>query len=545
MNEQRIDPSSNFTLEVKNFGPIAHASVGLRPLTVFVGPSNTGKSYLAILAYALHKCFGPTRYPSYGRLGTYAPRTSIPPSAAADESASEDLREWLLGTQDWLVSVPEGSDPPPIPQHVTERIRSALQDTADLDDSLESEIVRCFGVEDYRELIRRTASRDDAQITLKIPRYVGGAPIHHADMDKHAVRYQLDLARRREATASGTISMDSPFYVQTEYLDDLRESVMLPRWDLDRIPDGDRAINREMQFLASQTIETLLISLFHPLNSDAFYLPASRTGVMHSHQTVVSALIQSATAAGRRPTARVPVLSGVLADFLDELLTLPSDSRRERRAIAPRRRKPRRRHREHVKELARLVETNMLKGSIELERGETNYPIFSYRPTGWNNELPLMRTSSMVSELAPVVLYLRHVVQPGDLLIIEEPESHLHPAMQSMFARELARLVHAGVRVLVTTHSEWFLEQIGNLVRLSELPDNKRSGIPGADVALRPDQVSASLFTPKLRPRGSVVTEIAFEQETGLYSAGYDEVSEALYNDSAQIFNRLQEVNAG
>lgn len=544
MNEQRIDPSANFTLEVKNFGPIARASVGLRPLTVFVGPSNTGKSYLAILAYALHRCFGPARYPSYGRMGGYFPRSSVIASARADDSGSADLREWLLGTQDWILNVPENSGPPPMPPHVTQRIRKVLQDTTDLDDSVETEMVRCFGVEDYRELIRRAASRDDAEIILKIPRYAGETPIDYDNTDKHAVRYQLDLARPRETAASGTISVDSTLYVRTEYLDDLRESAMLPRWDLDRIPDRDRAINREMQFLASQTIETLLTSLFHPLNSSAFYLPASRTGVMHSHQTVVSALIQSATAAGRRPTARVPVLSGVLADFLDELLTLPSDSRRERGMIVPRRRKPRRRDREHLEELARLVETHMLKGSIELERGETNYPIFSYRPMGWKNELPLMRTSSMVSELAPVVLYLRHVVQPGDLLIIEEPESHLHPEMQSMFARELARLVHAGVRVLVTTHSEWFLEQIGNLVRLSELPANKRSGIPGADVALRPDQVSALLFTPKLRPKGSVVSEIAFEQETGLYPAGYDEVSEALYNDSARIFNRLQEVSA-
>ncbi len=44
-------------LEVLNFGPIAKAKVKLRPLTVFVGPSNTGKSYLAILTYALHQFF--------------------------------------------------------------------------------------------------------------------------------------------------------------------------------------------------------------------------------------------------------------------------------------------------------------------------------------------------------------------------------------------------------------------------------------------------------------------------------------------------------
>ncbi|HUA62535.1 MAG TPA: hypothetical protein VML19_27510, partial [Verrucomicrobiae bacterium] len=41
------------TLDVKEFGPIAEGSVTLRPLTIFVGPNNTGKSYLAMLAYAM------------------------------------------------------------------------------------------------------------------------------------------------------------------------------------------------------------------------------------------------------------------------------------------------------------------------------------------------------------------------------------------------------------------------------------------------------------------------------------------------------------
>ena len=44
-------------LSVSNFGPIAKAEIDLRPLTVFVGPSNTGKSYLAMLVYTLHRHF--------------------------------------------------------------------------------------------------------------------------------------------------------------------------------------------------------------------------------------------------------------------------------------------------------------------------------------------------------------------------------------------------------------------------------------------------------------------------------------------------------
>ena len=53
-------------MEVKNFGPIAQGSVDLRPLTVFVGKSNTGKTYLATLIYALRRITdGFSRFPFF------------------------------------------------------------------------------------------------------------------------------------------------------------------------------------------------------------------------------------------------------------------------------------------------------------------------------------------------------------------------------------------------------------------------------------------------------------------------------------------------
>ena len=42
-------------VSVKNFGPIAEGSVNLKPLTIFIGPSNTGKSFLTGAVYAVMK----------------------------------------------------------------------------------------------------------------------------------------------------------------------------------------------------------------------------------------------------------------------------------------------------------------------------------------------------------------------------------------------------------------------------------------------------------------------------------------------------------
>ena len=276
-------------------------------------------------------------------------------------------------------------------------------------------------------------------------------------------------------------------------------------------------------------VDDVFRSLLGPLGGAAYYLPADRTGVMHSHKVVVGALLQGAATAGLRPPTNIPMLSGVLADFLYQLIAVSGP----RRGVAGGRKRD--------VELASALENNVLEGAIRVDTGDAGYPTFAYRPKNWKRDLPLMRTSSMVSELAPVVLYLRHLVRPGDVFIIEEPEAHLHPAMQTALARELARLVRAGVRVVMTTHSEWLLEQVGNLVRLSSLTADKQAEIGGADVALRPEDVGAWFFKPMQRPKGSIVEEVKLDQETGLFPTDYEAVSETLYNESAHIFNRMQE----
>ena len=178
------------------------------------------------------------------------------------------------------------------------------------------------------------------------------------------------------------------------------------------------------------------------------YLPADRIGVMHSHQVIVSALIQRAARAGLRPAADLPMLSGILTDFLEQLILMASNRESKRKSNGDM--------------LASHMEATVLRGQVHVENSDANYPHFTYQPEGWKAKLPLMRSSSMVSELAPVVLYLRHIVRSGDILIIEEPESHLHPAMQIEVARLLAEVVRSGIQVIITTHSEWVLDELAS-----------------------------------------------------------------------------------
>ena len=150
----------------------------------------------------------------------------------------------------------------------------------------------------------------------------------------------------------------------------------------------------------------------------------------------------------------------------------------------------------------------------------------------------LSQASSMVSELAPLVLFIRGLIQPGDTLIIEEPEAHLHPGAQTEIAATLARLVRAGVRVVVTTHSDWLLKEIGNLIREGILKEKGelRKKPPGPERWLLPDEVGAWQFH-KEKP----VEPLHFTNTDGIESEDYEELALNLYNRSAGLHNQLEE----
>ncbi len=78
--------------------------------------------------------------------------------------------------------------------------------------------------------------------------------------------------------------------------------------------------------------------------------------------------------------------------------------------------------------------------------------------------VPLYITSSMIKELMPLVLYLRYQAKPNDLIIIDEPEMHLHPAAQVEIIEFLSMLTNVGLHVLITTHSPYIVDHIANLI---------------------------------------------------------------------------------
>ena len=495
-------------LEVRDFGPIGEASLDLRPLTVFIGPSNTGKSWLATLIYALHRCFGDDAGPEHWQALPGSPMLR-------DDDAGQPVREEIKtfvrsAALELLLGGSSGSE------GVIDLSGSLLDEVRTLFGARGAlfgrEIGRCLGLDDAGALSRRGSG---ASARIALVRRPAGDPVHCA--------HELALGAR---DTDFKYVIPDPLRISNGELKDIAKSllILMGRGMLEAIAEEEW----ESDLFDRSTITILEKLIRHRvagfLTFPAHYVPADRTGVLHAHHALVGGIIRSTPMAVPRQSSGPPILTGVLADFLQQIVEID---------------RVRSRNDHPLPELASRIEEAVLGGSVHLRRSDLlGYPDFLYRPEGWDEPLRLTNASSMVSELAPVVLYLRHLAEPGSLLIVEEPESSLHPAMQVELVRWLAAVVRAGVRVIVTTHSEWVLEALANIVRSSKLPETGRKNVASKDFALRPEQVGAWLFQSKDRSEGSVVTEIHLD-DSGLYPSGFDGVATALHNEWAEISSLL------
>lgn len=518
MSTQQTEPKVE--LEVKNFGPIGEAKIDLRPLTVFVGPSNTGKTYLATLIYALHNFFAGTYlYPAGGVGRRFIRHRYAPRQQTLTQAELNAIDEWLKDmSQPPLGSAEYSSDPPQAPDAVTSVLVNAIAGFFADDRDFTEELVRCFGLSEAITEIVREKSRRSASIELG---FHDSGPT--GEENKVVWRAAIGSSER-------TVSIARPsawrFNIPTPQAIEWAAQI-----GHKGETSGHLANVEPREYLSSFVSEMaieLLPQVVSSMSAPAHYLPADRAGVMHAHRSIVGAIVRSAPRAALGPMGDIPSVSGVVADFLERLISI--DDRRSTMAF---------RQRSRALGSDRAIEEDILEGTIQQTQSETDYPSFYYRPSGWQRDLPLMNTSSMVTELAPVVLFARHFLASGHTLFVDEPESHLHPAIQAEFARQLARLVHRGVRVVVTTHSNWIVDEFSNIVKMSELSPESRYDLPAGDAALSPAEVGMWSFAPTNADDGSRVIEMMFDSSGLGYDAGYLKIADAQYRTWATIANRL------
>ncbi len=94
-----------------------------------------------------------------------------------------------------------------------------------------------------------------------------------------------------------------------------------------------------------------------------------------------------------------------------------------------------------------------------------------FKPKKSKTKLSMDESSSSIRSLLDIGFYLHHEAQKGDLLIVDEPELSLHPENQRRVARLFARLINIGIKVFITTHSDYIVKEINTLIMLNHDSD--------------------------------------------------------------------------
>lgn len=157
------------------------------------------------------------------------------------------------------------------------------------------------------------------------------------------------------------------------------------------------------------------------------------------------------------------------------------------------------------------------------------------------NSIAISECSSSVRSLVELDYYIRHMSGKNDLLIIDEPELDLHPSKQRKFARLVAKIVNAGTRVLVATHSDYFAREINSLIAAhSEKEDVRRRNAKilqcDQDELMSPKDVSCYVMTQEGLTPMSIEPGLgypiqSFDDDIRSFNEAYNELRTCIVRD--------------
>jgi predicted ATPase len=240
-----------------------------------------------------------------------------------------------------------------------------------------------------------------------------------------------------------------------------------------------------------------------------YYLPAARFGIYQALSSF--AAIFAELSKNRRfltQKVEIPTLSDPVSDYFLGLSNIKNSLVPGNKAIL---------------DIVAEIEQNILKGEVIFD---TFLKKIFYKPSDMDLVLELSLTSSMVSELAPIVCYLKYIVafaEPKSLLFIEEPEAHLHPEAQVQLIEILAKLVKANVKLVMACHSDYMFNKMNSLILGEKI-----------DIA----EISAIVFQESYE--GTVAKALAVD-ELGIDDENFLETAEKIYSEKLELVEKLNE----
>ncbi|SSC08916.1 AAA family ATPase [bacterium endosymbiont of Bathymodiolus sp. 5 South] len=185
----------------------------------------------------------------------------------------------------------------------------------------------------------------------------------------------------------------------------------------------------------------------------------------------------------------------------------------------------------------------ILGGKYQLDKDDN----LNFHPEKSKVKLEIGESSSAVRSLLDLGFYMKHIAKPNDLLIIDEPELNLHPENQRLITQVLANLVNIGIKVFITTHSDYIIKEFSTLIMLNADSENdylktiaSQEGYCSDDL-LKAQQVKMYVAKKELvkldgnskKTKNNTLTSVEIDDKLGIGNSGFD--------DTIDKMNKIQQ----
>lgn len=447
-------------IAIENFGAIKkRIEIEPKPLTIFCGSNNTGKTYGL---YVLHALMDSRFVASFDWTRQHSKPLLEQRRLAVDRSS-------LLG-QDAI-------------KHAQNNIAHGLK----------SSLARFF--------VADNSLTDEAvfEVTLSL-----------AEIEAHLVNFEFSYGERASTSQKNLLVLTCKFSE-----DGQRVGISLDgEWT--SVAQVERALNNA------------LMELYCPIRQGrALLLPAERSGI----NLFFRELNSRRAALLRHVTSQTLDTNELLKDIIVSRYPQPIHDYIEFMNAQP---EIKRQTSEKFADMAAWLQKEVLRVKYKVDR----YGDISIAPLRSKTELGLHLGSSTAKTFFGLWSYLNHLAQPGDCLMIDEPELNLHPLNQRNIARLLAELVNRGIRVVVSTHSDYMVREWGNLVMLSE-------DFPERDAIAKRHSLSNAQWLPAEKVHAyefhsGGVDAMSVKASSGIHTPLFDESIEELNAAAQDIYFAVQ-----
>lgn len=456
---------------IKRFGPINKFEYDLdKDMIVTYGNNNIGKSYAMQIVYLLLKTFIGDMYVLMPRIYN---QVYIEPLRGSDNGEYQKRIENLI--QKFMNSDTQA-------QEIT-------QDIVDAANNLISFTFMSAFMNSCRSTfgnLEKTLD-EEPEIILQSEEYT----------------INIDLKREK---ITGQINI-KPVYLKKASSDFHKSRNSRTHLDIYVVDDVEKP--KELVFQEIKKIFVRYTNLISGNFENVYFLPASRSGIyagMNAFGSIVAELSKNRAYITKK--IEFPGISEPISDYFISLSNIKAKEN------------------ENLKKFYSDIEENILKGKVTFDK---NRNALMYKPDNINASYEMTEVSSMVSEVSPIVAFLKYIIASSNkkyrkiksIVFIEEPEAHLHPNNQIALVEIFSKLINENVKLIMSSHSNYVFNKLNNLVLGKEL--------------------NYKVYDPIVleeTPEGSVSKHIEVD-ELGANDENFIDVSEALYNEREEIIYKL------